>query len=483
MSYTLKDPQNIAYFDAHPELNFDKIVSVFVGVLNNLGSALQTGKDSHQYQVMMKDMLERISAVDARVIKQNEHVEAIQSHLNESKKQVESHLSSLVHHQMEALLQNMREMMKSNQGDSEQRIFNVLQEKNQLFLNRIEELTKQTHLQEWMLPELNKVNTFIDCEMKKMIGLFERQSSDEIIRRMESVFASKYGELDSAIRARLESMQASSQTNSSTMYSEILSRLEKSSGAIEVVGTYFSKQIGSNTKGKTGEAKLELLLSQMYPSGLITNTSGQTSAGDFILERNGKSKILLDNKDYDTVVPVKEVEKILYDMDKQGCHGILISQHSGIAQKGDFEINIHNQHMVVFLHNGKYNSTKLALAVNVIDHMECMLSQEVHNNEELISADILAQINKEYQEMASQKINLIQSIKKSQQDLVLQVQRMDLPSLTTYLETKFANTGKTGFPCDICKSYMGKNAKSLAAHRRACVKNHPPPDVVVNTTE
>ena len=81
---------------------------------------------------------------------------------------------------------------------------------------------------------------------------------------------------------------------------------------------------------------------------------------------------------------------------------------------------------------------------------------------------MLTSINKEYQELVSQKLNLIQSIKKTQGDLILQVQKMDLPALTGYLDKKFANTGKTGLKCDICNIYIGKNPKSLAAHRRRC---------------
>ena len=37
---------------------------------------------------------------------------------------------------------------------------------------------------------------------------------------------------------------------------------------------------------------------------------------------------------------VKEVEKMLRDIEVHNCNGILVSQSSGIAQKNDFEIQI-----------------------------------------------------------------------------------------------------------------------------------------------
>ena len=176
------------------------------------------------------------------------------------------------------------------------------------------------------------------------------------------------------------------------------------------------------------------------------------------------------------LVNLKEVEKIIRDVEKNNCHGILVSQNSGIAQKNDFEINVHNHKIIVFIHNGSYDGFKINLAVNIIDHLEPYINNDTTNSDESISSDLLSLINKEYQELASQKLNLIQSMKKMHHDLVLQVQKLDLPLLTEYLDKKFANTGKTGFLCDICNVFVGKNAKSLAAHRRRCV----PPNTVVN---
>ena len=48
------------------------------------------------------------------------------------------------------------------------------------------------------------------------------------------------------------------------------------------------------------------------------------------------------------------------------------------------------------------------------------------------------------------------------------IQKIDLPSLTLFLNKKFANTGKTAFHCERYNLFSGKNAKSLAAHQRKC---------------
>jgi hypothetical protein len=188
-------------------------------------------------------------------------------------------------------------------------------------------------------------------------------------------------------------------------------------------------------------------------------------------------------------VPIKEVEKIIRDVELNRCHGILISQNSGIAQKDDFEINVHDNNIIVFIHKCLYDPAKIMLAVNIIDHLEPILLKNKENYEESISSDLLMLINREYQELASSKLNLINSIKKTQQELITQVQKLELPTLTKYLETKYANTGKAAFKCDICGTFYGKNAKSLAAHQRKCKKNvvaasiEPPSENIVINTE
>ena len=60
-------------------------------------------------------------------------------------------------------------------------------------------------------------------------------------------------------------------------------------------------------------------------------------------------------------------------------------------------------------------------------------------------------------------------IKKQRKEADAEFNKIDLPKLTEFLNSKFANTGKTAFKCDIC-GWVGKNKMSLAAHQRKCKK-------------
>ena len=460
--FILSNERAVNFFEKNTHLDFNVMNGIFVDIMEKLLQNMSDNIESGHNTALIKQLAHRLETMESSFTQHNESMVRTIGQFNDQ-------FSSLIGHHLESMLLNMRDTIKSNNGDAEKSILSRIQENNELFLSRVSSLVKDDTMRTFLESEVTRINTKVQEESERMLASLEKTGSDQSMEKINQMMITQYKDLDSSFKARIDSFFSSQSSTQGSMYTEIMNRLEKTTSAVDVVGDYFQKQIGSTNKGKQGEAKLEVLLSQMFPSAMITNTSGMTACGDFIVERNEKSKVLIDTKDYDTVVPIKEVEKIIRDVEKNKCHGILLSQNSGIAQKNDFEINVHNHNIIVFLHNVRYDSERIQLAVNIIDHLEPYLVNKDTNDEgEIISCELLSLINKEYQELASQKLNLIQSIKKTQGDLIIQVQKMDLPLLTNYLDKKFANTGKTGLKCDKCNLFIGKNAKSLAMHKRHC---------------
>ena len=459
MTYVLTHEHAIAFYNKHKEIDFNVMNGVLVDMMDSLIHNMSDNIESGQNTEFFREISKRLGTLEISVTQ------------NENK------LSVMLAGHLDNLLKNMRDTVKSNNTDTERAIVNQIQSNHELFLSKVNSLSKDDSLRAFVKEEMERMNTSLRTETGKVLSGMENSSVDQVVDKVNKMITEKYNDLDSTFKARIDSFFSSQSSTHGSMYSEIMSRLEKTTSAVDQVGDYFKKQSGSTNKGKQGEAKLELLLSKMLPSASIQNTSGLTACGDFIIERIDKQKILIDTKDYETVVPVKEVEKLIRDAEGNGCHGILLSQNSGIAQKNDFEINVHNHKIVLFIHNAKYNEEKLMMAFNIIDYLEPHIREKDDDGGESISTDLLALINKEYQDLATQKLNLIQTMKKMHQELVTQVQKLDLPVLTSYLDKKFANTGKTGLLCDICSIFMGKNAKSLAAHRRRCT----PTNAIINT--
>ena len=132
--------------------------------------------------------------------------------------------------------------------------------------------------------------------------------------------------------------------------------------------------------------------------------------------------------------------------------------------------------MVVFVHNADYSSSKIEVAISIIDNLYNQLRQFVKSgctDEFTIPKDLLENINNEYQLFITQKTAVIDVFKESQKKVLAQIDEIRFPYLDRYLSTKYsAPIVKSGLKCDLCKSYNANNLKALAAHKRGCNRKH-----------
>ena len=195
-----------------------------------------------------------------------------------------------------------------------------------------------------------------------------------------------------------------------------------------------------------------------------------------ILKRITKPTILIQNYELETNIHVDDINSFMNTISDENACGILISQYSGVSNKNDFQIEFHDNNIVIFIHNADYSNTKIEAAVNIIDHLYFKLHQfnkTCINDDFTIPKDILELINNEYQMFISQKTAVIDVLKESQKKVMAQLDEIKFPSLDKYLSSKYsAPIVKQGLKCDICKCYSANNLKALAAHKRGCMRKH-----------
>jgi hypothetical protein len=194
----------------------------------------------------------------------------------------------------------------------------------------------------------------------------------------------------------------------------------------------------------------------------------------YVIKRPNKYNILVENKTMDRNVNNEEIRDFIQLMEENNCHGILLSQNSGISLKNDFHIEIYNKLIIVYVHNVNFNEQKIRLAVDIIDNLAIKV-RELHRQEDIheiiIDKEILEEINKEYQMFIQQKETLINIFKENQKHFFLQIEELKFPELGKYLSTKFSiPVMKQGFKCELCKRFNGNNLKALAAHKRGCLR-------------
>ena len=230
----------------------------------------------------------------------------------------------------------------------------------------------------------------------------------------------------------------------------------------------------SSNKGKMSENLVLNTLKDMYPTAEINLVAQTKETCDIMLIRNNKEKILIENKDWKRPVIQEEVKKFLRDIDAQKCCGVFLSQNTTITTKDNFEINVHDGNVLVYVHCANNDPEKIKIAVDIIDafHNTLKLIDDDTCSEEdmnTISKDVTDHINAEYQNFLSKKSKTIKMAKEFIQTLVKQIEEFTIPTLEVYLASKYS-VSSSKYVCEFC-GFTGKNQQSKSAHLRGCVES------------
>ena len=227
----------------------------------------------------------------------------------------------------------------------------------------------------------------------------------------------------------------------------------------------------SSAKGKMSENLVLNTLKDMYPNAEIYSVGQTKETCDIMLVRNNKPKILVENKDWRRPVIQEEVKKFMRDIDTQKCCGLFLSQNTTITTKDNFEINVHDGNVLVYVHCANNDPEKIKIALDIIDAFSNtlkLLEEESCSEQDMntISKEVTDHINAEYQNFLSKKNKTIKMAKEFIQTLVKQLEEFTIPSLETYLASKYS-LSSSKFVCEFC-GFVGKSQQSKSAHMRGC---------------
>lgn len=229
-------------------------------------------------------------------------------------------------------------------------------------------------------------------------------------------------------------------------------------------------------KGKLGEDELEKILNKINPSANVTRNDQSSSLFyDFMIMRENKPKIIVESKEINVNIKTDQTESFLNTCRDLKCNGIFISQNSGIINKNNYQIDIVDRNIIIYIHFANHDSEKIKIAFDIIDHVYDKLYYMNTSNEIGISKDLLTDINQEYQFFIKQKEELKNFIKDKENKLLNQLEDVKMTKLNHYLSSKFLCNEKVGIhKCNLCNFYTSNTLKGMAAHKRGCKKKQPP---------
>ena len=228
----------------------------------------------------------------------------------------------------------------------------------------------------------------------------------------------------------------------------------------------FEKGIG---KGTVSEHITYNILLTLFPCAQIDHVGDTKEMGDIILIRNGKPKILIENKDHESSnVPKQDVEKFIRDCDIQKCCGIMLAQNRGIANKRNFEIQINNGNVLLYVHEVNFDVDKIKTSIEIVEQFKFKLDEININNDNnyVIEHDTLEEINKEFNSYILQKHTMLKLIRDFNEKMNLSVNDLKMPCIEKFLSNNFATSSTQGDKiCTYCEKYI---PKSMSSHHRYC---------------
>jgi hypothetical protein len=452
---TLSNERIIKFYNTYPNINIETVNIFLCDMMEKLMEKMDTSLNTNL----------ATQIIDNMKLLHNE-VNDIKENINKTNNDVIMQFSLKLSELKKENIEDMKMILTNNTADKVapliQNFTSSLIDKTNILINDLLPRNQEVLLRE--------VNSIIRNMQNSITEETKKLTTNNIDKNSLELFISQYDQKFSQSQATLNGLIQTTDKKITEVRDIALKNQNKGETLQADVSRVLSKMENSSIKGKMSENILYNILVSLYPTGEITSVGTQKETGDIILERKGKSKILIENKNYSCNIGQDEVKKFIRDVELQNCCGLFISQNTGIALKNNFEINLQSGNVLLYVHELNNDPEKIRIAIDVIDNFKIKLDElnsEKQTDGDVISKEILDEINKEYRELIIQKLSIVKSIKDNAEKLVKQVETITFPSLEKYLSTKYAFSNGTTHICKYC-DFIAKNQQSLSAHLRGC---------------
>jgi hypothetical protein len=454
----ITDETILAFYKENTGLDFIAMNHIFINILNSLSTNLSEN--------MNTTMMSKIFSL----------VNDIHSNLNV----IKSDIIIKFHESKKEYIEDLKTLFSNSSLTNNEKI-NTLIEKNNDAL-----LTKTTLLVNDIIPKSqeknylqieNCIKSFCSSITKDTTRLLELNTKDDsniddIIDNIDTQFSKMITTIQQPIFSFIQSSEERTNTGIQQVKDHLSIHQNNQTKLTTELNDFLNKyKNNSSSKGGVSEAELYYMLQSVMPSDEIIKVSSDTASCDFKVIRMDKSKptILFENKDYSRSVSTDEVKKFERDLQVQKIHGIFISQKSPITFKNQFQIDIINGLIHIYIPNAEYDTNKIKIAVDIVDSLSIKLyALSNTSNEYSINKDDLDEILEEYKFFITQKLQMIETIRSVTKQLIDKMEDIQLPKLKK-LFIKIGNIeNDNDFKCTLCNSWSGKNKASLGAHIRNC---------------
>ena len=422
-----KNKKILDFYSQNPGINFEAVNLIFVDLferlLGDMNSAMNSTINS-QILSSVGELKNEFNALSSSVSKLNNDItNSIYIKFQESKREY---------------VDDIKNIVSSNFSHNSDKLNSLFQQ------NTSQLIDKTTILLNEVVP---KSNEGYYKQLQESISLFHKSISDDTTKLLNS------NNNDDSLSTFLSNFETKSNNLLQPLFSfinaseerinkNVISLKDATNNSVQdkimnELSEFLGKYKNSSYKGQFGENQLESVLNQMFPSAEILNTTGIKASCDFRVNRVDLPTILFETKNYDRNVTLDEVKKFIRDIEEQKCHGIFLSQHSGITSKQNFQIDVKGSNVLVYVHNVDYCPQTIKIATDIIDSLSYKLAELEEGVDEIyIPKEIIEEINKEYSRFIERKSSIIDILKDFHKKINNEVDEIKFPCLSKYLVSK-----------------------------------------------
>ena len=345
-----------------------------------------------------------------------------------------------------------------------------------MFNSELIQIVEDAEIQEYF--KINKIN--IHTFVKKYIKVDRILNATEVSE--DSIF-NKIDDMQKNIMLKIECLKNENKSNeeikmcinnltykiNNEINTNIRSSFENNHKLIKIDQTLESIKENFSTnsarKGQMTETLLINMLRDALPDTEVNDMSNKANSGDIHLVRDNLPIILIDSKNFgNNTVPKRDIDKFYRDIQENNCCGILCNTFGGIANKQNFEIDIVDNNIMIFIHSHKFEAELFKMAVNIIYNMHNKIKKEDKNSGNVIIK------NESYQNLKIEYNYYIQSFRHHLDIIKANVNSLSQLSFTL-LDAFFkrravsGNSDKKPYTCHICATSVSTE-KILKVHMK-----------------
>ena len=467
-SITITDEVIVSYYRENTNIDIVTMNHIFIDILKNLSSNLSTTINS---------------TINSKIL-------SIVSDIDKNISLMKSDILLKFHESKKDYIDDLKTILYNNISSNNEKITIVIEKTNELLLSKMSTMLND------IIPK-NQESTYLQIEscMKTFLSSITQDTSklleitskidttnnnDTLIKTFINNIDTHLTQMFSTIQQPIfNSIQSSEERTNSNIQqikeNNILQQNIQETLRSEMHVFLNRFKNNSQFKGDVAETELQNMILSIMPSDEVIRVTSDTATCDIKVNRKDKTKpnILFESKNYKNSTTTQEVKKFERDLQLQKMHGIFISQVSPITFKDNFQIDIINGLIHVYIPNGNYEIEKIKIALDIIDNLSLRLNDlsKEQNDDYSINKESLDEITEEYRLFGIQKLQMLETIRLVNKQLVDKLEEIQLPKIKKFLMNYGTIENDNDFKCTYCNNWSGKNKASLAAHIRNCKLN------------